>query len=328
MGATPQPRGSRLKRQESPLSSGVHGTRGSSLAVLCVDDHRIWLAALRRQFEHAGWTVTGETTAASARRQGLTRRFDFLVVDLRLPDQSGLALLQDLQAAGVTTPAVIVTGYPDDESAFIARQMEVTYLEKANIDLVHLTEAARAASEQAEIGGTSAVTRSLRNVSEALRGMLPAPIPAHDRHLASLLVTQQVSFADFMSIAEAMRLMADQSSNVTPSRRAELISTLAARLEGRRRVARAYGLDAVISQERTLSVSVDATKLANALGWPPRLTAQSLLMRRAVLDVANTSEQVAQIAYRLGFDHHTVFTRQFRAFFGHAPTEFRKLLDG
>ena len=105
------------------------------------------------------------------------------------------------------------------------------------------------------------------------------------------------------------------------------IETLAERLDGRRRVAEALGIEESFTRgvAEPTPTAIDATTAA-VVGWPERLTAQAAVMRRGLLDVANTSEQVAQIAYRLGFDHHTVFTKHFHAFFGCSPTDFRKLL--
>jgi ActR/RegA family two-component response regulator len=313
--------GDSARASVSPVHRPAHG-----LAVLLVDDHRGFLESLARLFEQAGWRVTTATTAASARRLALTRRFDFLVVDLRLPDQTGLALLQGLLAAGITTPAAILTGYPEYETALMASAMNVRYLAKGKGGVAELLQTASAAATRRQISSETAPTAAaLRAMAATLRRSRVEAIPAISRTLAERLAGTQLSFTDFMSITEALRLTIERRS--TPDHLANRIETLAERFDGRRRVAEAIGIEESFTRAVATSTptAVDASTPA-IVGWPERLTEQSAVMRRGLLDVANTSEQVAQIAYRLGYDHHTVFTKQFHSFFGCSPTVFRKLL--
>lgn len=85
------------------------GGRGER--VLYVEDD----AFLRRAFVHAFADIGIDTAAdlAEARARMETDVHLAWVVDERLPDGSGLALVEAVRARGLWTPALLVTGVPD-----------------------------------------------------------------------------------------------------------------------------------------------------------------------------------------------------------------------
>jgi DNA-binding response OmpR family regulator len=88
--------------------------------ILLVDDDcgaRESLSALLRLDGHE--TVTAETGRAGISRAS-SSAFDVILVDLRLPDVSGLEVVRELKSRGLTTPMVIVTAFPTLESSFDA----------------------------------------------------------------------------------------------------------------------------------------------------------------------------------------------------------------
>jgi AraC-like DNA-binding protein len=48
-------------------------------------------------------------------------------------------------------------------------------------------------------------------------------------------------------------------------------------------------------------------------------------MRVAIVRVLTTTEQIAQIAFALGYEHPTQFAREFAGMFGCSPTALREL---
>ena len=77
--------------------------------VLIIEDDEVLGKALRRGLEESGhrctWVKNGEKGLASA----LSQKCDTIVLDLMLPDRSGLDVLQSLRAQGVRTPVMILT---------------------------------------------------------------------------------------------------------------------------------------------------------------------------------------------------------------------------
>jgi two-component system, OmpR family, response regulator len=80
------------------------------MRVLIIEDDPMLLQLLSRVIEEEGGTV--ETALEG--EQGQTRalqsdNFDVIILDWMLPDKDGLSVCQDLRAAGVTTPILMLT---------------------------------------------------------------------------------------------------------------------------------------------------------------------------------------------------------------------------
>lgn len=80
--------------------------------VLIVEDEPDHMEILTRFFLRWGWDVVGMECARSPVPDltGLA----LVILDRALPDVCGADLLRQLRADGVTAPAVVVTGMPDD----------------------------------------------------------------------------------------------------------------------------------------------------------------------------------------------------------------------
>ena len=90
------------------------------------------LNALGFALEAEGYLVTPCMTAAAALE--LARATDCLVVDLKLPDMDGLALIASLRKRGVLAPAILITTNPDDQCRRNAARADVEIVEKPLID--------------------------------------------------------------------------------------------------------------------------------------------------------------------------------------------------
>ena len=82
--------------------------------VLVVEDNVLAADALRLLLESAGYRVRVANTAAAAVRACAAQATDLMLLDLTLPDGSGLDALEATKAAG-TAPRIIValTGHDD-----------------------------------------------------------------------------------------------------------------------------------------------------------------------------------------------------------------------
>ncbi len=85
------------------------------MRVLVVDDDPMVARWIDRVLSEEGYAVDVAPSSRDARALGSSTSYDLVIVDLHLPDGSGLGVVQALRAAGRTMPIVIMTGYSDDE---------------------------------------------------------------------------------------------------------------------------------------------------------------------------------------------------------------------
>ena len=128
---------------------------------LAVDDDPNFLSALAELIEGQGFTTNTACNLRDARAQVSNRTPDVALVDLYLPDGSGIDLLKDLEL-GSTTEVVLMTGHADVESAVQALRLGASdYLTKpldigrlksilANVASVQQPQAASAAPAPGE----------------------------------------------------------------------------------------------------------------------------------------------------------------------------------
>jgi DNA-binding NtrC family response regulator len=97
---------------------------------LAVDDDPNFLSALAELIEGQGFTTNTALNLRDARAQVSHRTPDVALVDLYLPDGSGIDLLKDLEL-GAATEVVLMTGHADVESAVQALRLGASdYLTK------------------------------------------------------------------------------------------------------------------------------------------------------------------------------------------------------
>jgi DNA-binding NtrC family response regulator len=122
--------------------------------LLLVDDNPNTLASLSRAFRMEGHEVTVADNAARASDLVRTEAFDLILSDVVMPGKSGLELLEDLKAAGLKTPIVLVSGQANIEMAVKATKLgALDFLEKpASTDklLITIENALRISRLQAE----------------------------------------------------------------------------------------------------------------------------------------------------------------------------------
>ena len=99
--------------------------------LLLIDDDPNTLASLSRAFRLAGYDATVCDSAARALDLIRADRFDLIFSDVVMPGKDGISLLEDLKAAGVTTPVVMISGQASIETAVRATRLgAVDFLEK------------------------------------------------------------------------------------------------------------------------------------------------------------------------------------------------------
>src|SRR5271169_6321196 len=98
--------------------------------LLLIDDDPHTLASLARAFRLAGYEATVCESAVRALELVRRERFDLIFSDVVMPGKDGISLLEDLKAAGVATPVVMIAGQAGVEMAVRATRLgAVDFLE-------------------------------------------------------------------------------------------------------------------------------------------------------------------------------------------------------
>ena len=82
-----------------------------SRSLLIVDDDSSFRERLVRAMRDRGFEATGVPDHPSAVHAAQTESPELALVDLRLPGESGLAVVRDLKALDASTVVVVLTGY-------------------------------------------------------------------------------------------------------------------------------------------------------------------------------------------------------------------------
>lgn len=88
--------------------------------VLIVDDHEVVRMGLKTLLEHqGGLEVVGEAaTAAEAVEKALSLLPDVVLMDVRLPDESGVVACRKIRSSNSQIRVLMLTSYSDDEAIF------------------------------------------------------------------------------------------------------------------------------------------------------------------------------------------------------------------
>ncbi|MDB4892147.1 MAG: hypothetical protein JWL61_4002 [Gemmatimonadetes bacterium] len=138
------------------------------ISVLVVDDDRTVRETLADFFDTLGYAARTAATASEGRQAAAEHAPDVVLVDLRLPDASGLTLLEALRADDPELGVIMLTGHSDVPTAVRAMQAgALDFLEKP-VDLEALDASVRRAVELVRLRREVSVLRAQRP-SGALR---------------------------------------------------------------------------------------------------------------------------------------------------------------
>jgi DNA-binding NtrC family response regulator len=157
-------------------------------SILVIDDEPVLQDVLGALLKNAGYDYHQATTAASGMQVLRDEEIDVVLLDLMLPDRSGLELLPEIKTFDQHLPVVVITAYSSVESAIEAMRLGAFhYVPKPfkNEEVLHLVQ--RAAERRSllvenlqlrsrlegmgEIVGTS---RRIEEVFELMRRAAPA----------------------------------------------------------------------------------------------------------------------------------------------------------
>jgi len=116
-------RGENTVMESQPKSAAISQQEAApipSVRLLIVDDDDQLRQTLERRFKRQGMTVAAAATAADALERAEQERFDVALLDLHLPDQTGIELLQRLKEGQPELEALMLTAHGSMETAIQA----------------------------------------------------------------------------------------------------------------------------------------------------------------------------------------------------------------
>ena len=328
--------------------------------LLWIDDEMSELDAAVRLLCLDGLTVDCARSGIGGLAQARTAAYNAVILDLLLPDVAGLVVLQCLRASDPSMPVLILTGYPDFDTA-VAVMRSGAWDCKAKTVLIgdEWPDIVRALVQDGRSTHSDATPHDVpggrhRTAKESLAGPRCAS-PSHELHesrqsivreLALLLAERRIDLWSFLAYSEALRLTIAQSPDSlvahadvsgyflknTAARRADCWQDTRVRevVDGLERAGTAAG--SVRQAALAASLGVDRAHLARIIqgqtGFTFREWRWACLLRPSTVLLATTTEQIAQIAYRCGYASAVQFDHDFRRLLGMTPTHYRSLTSG
>ena len=141
----------------------MSSTRTNPIRLLLVDDHEVVRVGLRTVLHNQhGIAVIGEAGTKAADVRAVKRlRPDCVLMDVRLPDGSGIEACRDILASHPMTRIIFLTSYADDESVLTAVLAGAQGYVLKNIDSSLLVRSIRAVSNGQSILNPSLTQRAL-----------------------------------------------------------------------------------------------------------------------------------------------------------------------
>src|SRR5687767_4031468 len=107
----------------------------NSATILIVDDEELVRWSLRERLRHDGYAISEAGTAASAIEQVAAGGIDLVLLDFRLPDGDGLAVLRRVKELAPETLVILMTAFSSVENAVEAMRLGAYHYVNKPFDL-------------------------------------------------------------------------------------------------------------------------------------------------------------------------------------------------
>jgi len=172
-----------------PILEDARTTAAARGRILVIDDESEIREGLETLLELEGYTVDLAANAAEGERALNSRAYDLVLLDMMMPDRSGLDVLSDFRQRDRDTPVFLVTAYASVESAVRALKLGANDFvskpwnnDKLLIEIQRVIDTQRLASENRQL------KRALKQ-----RYNFPSIIGKSDRMLRMLDLVEQVA---------------------------------------------------------------------------------------------------------------------------------------
>ncbi|HET6379847.1 MAG TPA: response regulator transcription factor [candidate division Zixibacteria bacterium] len=206
------------------------------LRVLVVDDHEVvrqgLVALLGRQqeFQVVAEAGSGEEALAAARRF----QPDLVVMDVRLPDGSGIEACRDIRSEYPQTRVVMLTSYPDEEavlSAIIAGASGYLLKQVRGRDLVSALSAVGRGDSLLDPAVTERVLERVRRVASGAERDELADLTAQERRILMLVAdgktNKEIAAEVFLSDKTVKNYVSSILAKLNLQRRAQVAAFVA-----------------------------------------------------------------------------------------------------
>ena len=167
--------------------------------ILIVDDEKLVRISLKEYFERHGYAAVIAEDAAEADHLIQAEQPNAVLLDVRLPDRSGMALLEQWKQAGVTAVVVMMTADPklDDVKAaikmgaydFVSKPLDFDELTVTLSNALETTELRREVSSLREEVRKRAGYREVVGDSQSLRDLMEFVLKIARSEAQTILIT-------------------------------------------------------------------------------------------------------------------------------------------
>ncbi len=327
----------------------------TALSVLIVDDSAPTVDTFVRYFTIEGFDAAGVISGNAALAMARERTFDAVVLDLCLQDRHGVAVLDDLRTAGLRAPVVMISGFGTAEEVAAAMKLGAGEFLSKPVDLDDLVRIVRRLVESSRAAGESLRPPDVRprdplaDLRAVLNRMTWAVRPGQTRTRLVALLARAAARADltagqFLACAEALRRVV-LSRREGPELAVAALQAIDRLQESESRARHPKVTDAmgILGAADGSGLALSAWALGRRVGVSGMHLGRSLRketglgfrewrrvfrLKRAARELAENTEHVRQIAFRVGYSDHGQFDHEFDQVFGLSPTEFRRALAG
>jgi len=211
--------------------------RARRVGVLIVDDHEVVRLGLRsllgreKAIEIVGEAATAEEAVAQAERLQPT----VVLMDVRLPDRSGIEACREIRAAAPDTRVIMLTSYADDEAVFasiLAGASGYLLKQAGGLDLVRAIERVADGQSLLDPGVTEKVLEKVKRLASGQPDEVTSLSPQEQRVLALVAegkTNKEIATALGLSDKTVKNYLSNVFDKLHLSRRAEAAAFFARR---------------------------------------------------------------------------------------------------
>jgi DNA-binding NarL/FixJ family response regulator len=225
-------------RSEQEGGSDGSTPRGGPLRILVVDDHEVVREGLVSSLDRRdGFQVVGQAGSVAEAIAAAERLVpDLIVMDVRLPDGSGIEACREIRSQHPDTRVVMLTSYPDEEavlSAIVAGASGYLLKETRMRDLVKALETVGAGGSLLDPAVTGKVLERVRRMAHDDQDDELARLTVQERKILLLVAegktNRQIAAEVFLSDKTVKNYVSSILSKLDLQRRAQAAAFVARR---------------------------------------------------------------------------------------------------